>query len=247
MTQVYAYFLQQVAVPEALIQISYDFKARKIRPRNSNVPISSMTDMCFRLLNLRAAIKNSENTDAQAIREAALELDSDLDTFSTNVPSTWKHTAIDISDDPVGDIYFNGVRHLYSDLWTAKVWNHWRTLRILVNQIIVQTEGHSVSVLSSAQSINAHSIIHQLSIDICISTSSFIGSPRKCVPLFRRQNKTEELYQASFLLSIRFPLYLKSSSILLVCVTGLWRNCATLTHLWAFDMLVCWLIRFCKV
>src|ERR1700749_1648051 len=101
MTQVYAYFLQQVAVPEALIQISYDFKARKTRPRNSNVPIISIADMCFRLLNLRAAIKNSENTNAQAIREAALELDSDLDAFSTNVPSSWKYTAIDVNDDPV--------------------------------------------------------------------------------------------------------------------------------------------------
>ena len=85
--------------------------------------------MCFRLLNLRAAIKSNGSTDTQAIREAALDLDRDLEMLSASFPSTWQYTVINISDDSVSNVYFNGMCHFYSDLWTAKTWNYWRTLR----------------------------------------------------------------------------------------------------------------------
>lgn len=150
-----------VAVPQALLQISHSFGT------------SAMGDMCFRLLNLRAAIKCGDITDPNAIREVAIKMDADLKTLQ---PS-WSYVTVDASDTPAGT-YFEGKRHIYSNLLTAQAWNSWRTLRIMVNRIIHQNEIRSVAP-DSAHKSTALSHIHQFSTEICISAPNFIGSPRK--------------------------------------------------------------------
>jgi len=158
------------------VQTSYMFKTSVIRQRRNNANQKSMADMSFRLVNLRAAVKNGEVIDPQAIREAALELDGDLDAWGANVPPGWGYTTIDASEAPVGTC-FEGKRHMYSNLWYAKDWNSWRILRILVNQIVIQNEARW-RVPDSDQKSIALSIIREMSIGICISTASFTGSPR---------------------------------------------------------------------
>jgi hypothetical protein len=167
---------QDVAAPQALLQISHNFKTSAMGKRRKKTQPGSIGDMCFRLLDLRAAIK-SDITDPKAVREAAMEMDADLEAWRAALQPSWSYATVDAGDAPAG-IYFEGKYHIYGNPWTARVWNNWRTLRILVNRIILQNEIRS-GTPDSAHESAALSLIHQLSTEICISAPSFIGSPRK--------------------------------------------------------------------
>jgi hypothetical protein len=172
--------LQHIAVPPVLVQTTYNFEASAIRQqwRHRNIASpGSISEISFRIVNLRAALQNGEVTDPRVIREIALEIDGDLETWRAGVPLNWRYATIDATEALVGTC-FDGKRHVYPSLWIADVWNNWRALRILVNQIIVQNELRS-SVPDNVQKSVALSIIHQFSTELCISTTSFTGTPRR--------------------------------------------------------------------
>jgi hypothetical protein len=117
--------------------------------------------MCFRLLYLRLAIKSGEITDQEAICKAAIEMDRNLEAWRASLKPSWSYTTVDAGNVPAST-YFDGKRHIYSNLWTAQLWNNWRALRILVNQIILQNKlGSNAS--NTAQKSNSLSLIYQLS------------------------------------------------------------------------------------
>jgi hypothetical protein len=137
----------------------------------------AMGHMYFRLLDLRAAIKSGDVTDPKSIYEVAVEMDRELEAWRATLQPSWSYATVDADNAPAGT-YFEGKHHIYSNPWTAQVWNNWRTLRILANRIILQSEIHS-GAPDSANGSLVFSLIHQLSTEICISTPGFIGSPRK--------------------------------------------------------------------
>jgi hypothetical protein len=154
---------REVAAPQALIEISH-----------AEPGTSPMRDVCFRLLDLRAAIKSRDITDVDAIRQAASEMDRELEAWITTLAPSWSYATVDASDAPTGT-YFQGKRHIYSNPWTAHFWNNWRTLRILANRIILQHEIPPDSAYKSP----VLSLIRQFSTEICISTPCFTGSSRR--------------------------------------------------------------------
>lgn len=153
------------------------FQTSTLRNRWLRHSIASPSSICgiyFQLVNFRAAFENGDILDAHIIRDTAQKLDSKLETWRASVPSSWRYEIIDVTT-PVG---FNGKHHLYPSLWVAEVWNTWRALRISVNQILVQNELR-FSEPDNIQNTIGVDTIRQLSTDICISTLSFVGSPRK--------------------------------------------------------------------
>ncbi|KIX07330.1 uncharacterized protein Z518_01983 [Rhinocladiella mackenziei CBS 650.93] len=202
---------QHNAVPPALVQTTYDFQTSAIRQQWQHRRVASPGSICeisFRMVNLRAAFKNGEVTDPQVIRKTALEIDGDLEVWRAGVPPNWRYTTIDAPGAGV-DTCFDGKSHVYPTPWIADAWNNWRILRILVNQIIVQNEVRS-SVPENAQKSIALSIIRQSSADICISTSSFIGTPRKFPPVRSRASTPLNILR-------RYPF---SDPAIICCVPG---------------------------
>jgi hypothetical protein len=131
--------------------------------------------MCFRFLDLRAAIKNGTTSDSTAILRQAQDLDRDLAAWKENIPRCWHYSTV--SDNLTTSVFhFEGKQHLYHDIWAAQSWNNWRTLRILVNRIILQHQSGSDVELPIL------GLMKELSTDICISVSCFHHSPRKPVP-----------------------------------------------------------------
>lgn len=179
---------QSIAVPPALVQMTYNFKTSGIRQqwqqRNIANP-NSIWEISFRIVNLRAAFKNGEVTDPRVIRETALDIDAELETWKASAPPNWRYATNNATEASVGTC-FDGKRHVYPNLGIAEGWNNWRTLRIFVNQIIMQNELRS-SMPDNVQKFIALVIIHQLSTDLCISASSFTGSPRRHSSLLKRQ------------------------------------------------------------
>jgi len=176
---------QHIPVPPVLMQMSHNFETSATRQQWQHRDVTSpgvtspgsTLEIVFRLVNFRAALKNGEITDPQVIRETALKIDGDLETWRAGVPPNWRYATINAPEAAVGTC-FDGKSHVYPNPWIAEFWNHWRTLRILVNQIIVQNEVCS-SVPDNAQKSTALSIIHQLSTDLCISSPALMNTPRK--------------------------------------------------------------------
>ncbi|RFU24558.1 hypothetical protein B7463_g11781, partial [Scytalidium lignicola] len=172
----YACMQQDIAIPQTLLQISHKFATSTLGKHRKPTQAAPLGNVCFRLLYLRAGIKSGDITDPKTILEAAIEMDEELKGWRTTLGPSWYYTTIEAGDTPPGT-YFEGKRHIYSNTWTAQVWNSWRTLRISVNQIILQNEIRSDAPNITYKS-TALSIIPQLSTEICISASTFMGSPR---------------------------------------------------------------------
>jgi hypothetical protein len=160
-----------------MIEMSNVFKTNAMKERSKKITQSPMGEIHFRLLDLRAAIKSGEITDSKAIREAAIKIEDELEAKWATMQPTSSYATVDICDAPMGT-YFQGKRHIYSNIRTAQKWNYWRTLRILTNGIILQYRIQP-GTFDNALDVTALSIIHQMSTEICICAPTFMGSPRK--------------------------------------------------------------------
>ena len=153
--------------------------------RHRAVSPASISEISFRMVNLRAAHKGGHITDPQAIREKLLEMQSDLAAWKDSVPQSLGFFVVD-AVNTVPYTCYEGKRHLYPNIWVAEIWNNWRVLRILVNQFIYLNEcefGEPDEGLKAT----ALSIIHEHSVEICESLFTFLDSTRKCQRLSRLQ------------------------------------------------------------
>lgn len=165
-----------VPLSPALLQLSHMFDISILGQRRKESRPGPLGYMCFRLLHLRDAIRRDGLKDKQTMCATLAEIDRDLMAWAACHPTCMT------LDAPVGssdEIYFQGKRHVYSNLLTAQAWNNWRTLRIVANQMMIQTEACSDLGDITGAPPSAFPIIRQLSDDICISAASFAGSPRK--------------------------------------------------------------------
>ena len=143
----------------------------------------SICEISFRTINLRAAIKGKDITDPHTIQSIAIDIDNDLKCWQESLPSYWRYAIIEIGETS-DHIYFEKKQHVYSDLWVAEAWNNWRTLRILVNKIILKN-GIDSGVIENVQELQSVSVVQQCSMELCISTSSFMDTPRTSLSLLR--------------------------------------------------------------
>ncbi len=117
--------------------------------------------------SLRADNKHRTMTPANVLHKA-LELDAELLAWAVNLPEHWRYHAVRASksEDALEDHY-----HIYNNLWTANIWNCYRTVRMLINAIIAG----SVDALPTSLSSDVHErdqsrlMICKLSRDVCAS------------------------------------------------------------------------------
>jgi hypothetical protein len=151
---------QDITAPVGLRQVSQNLK-------------TTMGDLCFRFFDLRSGIKTGKFPKQKDICEAAYQMDKDLATWSLTLAPKSGYTTESVEDAPAG-LYFKGKRHVYGNAWAAQVWNNWRTLRILLNRIILCND-----MPDGVPWATALSVVKDLSNEICISTPMLIGSPRE--------------------------------------------------------------------
>lgn len=179
--QIQACIQRGVRIPPALVEVTTDFEASRLGTYYNSIRPGSLAVIGFQVVNLRAAIKNQQVTDPDAICRAALDIDNDLQAWAS-LQSHRRYLELDIIDCST-DTSFNGKRHIYSTVWGAQVWNNWRSLGILTNRIIldyVDEQSFEDELLKRMMRSNSLSVIRNLSTDICISTLNLSGSPRKC-------------------------------------------------------------------
>ncbi|KKK26308.1 hypothetical protein ARAM_001563 [Aspergillus rambellii] len=169
---------RNIAVPPALVETTCNFQTSTVRKLWKSRSVASPGSICeisFRLVNLQAAMAGGKITDPTVVTNKALDIDHDLQLWEASVPATWGFSVVDAAEAEAGS-FLAGKRHVYSSTWVAEGWNNWRALRIVVNQLILRNERAQAEPDSNRLS-RSRSIVCQLSTELCMSTSGFIGSP----------------------------------------------------------------------
>ena len=149
----------------------------RLRWRNSDVASpASICEISFRLVNLWSAFQNNTQPLEQTCN-SALEIDADLSMWKDGLPSKWRYSLVNATETKDGTL-LDGKQHIYSSSWITDVWNNWRALRMLTNQIVLEAEAQTVATNADCISM-ARSRVQNLARDICISAASFGSSPRK--------------------------------------------------------------------
>ncbi len=152
---------------------------------------ASITEICFRVVNLRAALRTGAITDPGVIRTVAMDIDDDLETWRTGLTPSWRYASVVSPPGTHCDDCFNGLRHVYPSLWIAEAWNNWRILRLLVNQMLMQT-GVDLSETTKKQKA-----IRQLSSEVCLTVYNFTESSREFLRVQTIKSLSNSVPQAS--------------------------------------------------
>ncbi|MCJ1401593.1 hypothetical protein MMC11_004809 [Xylographa trunciseda] len=127
-----------------------------------------------RFVNLRASIRRRELTDATTIISGLSALNADLAKWVTELPPEWIFTTVVSTED--SEIIFESQCHVYHSLWIAVFWNHYRTVCILVNDLLIGYLDLSSCVpleespgVSQEQRRQCLDLVSLLATDICYS------------------------------------------------------------------------------
>ena len=105
-------------------------------------PESTLFQIFAKVCNLRA----SNSSDYTTTLTSALTIDTDLAEWVATLPLECKYTTVTLrskSKDFLSDYH-----HSYRDIGTATLWNHYRSIRILVNEIVLDQFIHLKELFS---------------------------------------------------------------------------------------------------
>ncbi|KAB5522947.1 hypothetical protein GE09DRAFT_1154699 [Coniochaeta sp. 2T2.1] len=169
----YACVQHDLPLPTKLVQLSETFDNSNMgRQRKEYRPAPLWSIVC-QVLRIRVIIRSGELADRRKVWETAGAIDHDLVDWSAALPG---YTTVDAPADGRGGICFQGKRHVYSDLSIAQAWNNWRTLRIIVSQMVMR-HGDAETISGALEGSAAEEVVRSLSTDICASSPCFEGSP----------------------------------------------------------------------
>lgn len=148
-------------------------------------PASDLVLLISRFVNLSAyvrgvAFSDGRNGTANVIRQL-LEIDRDMETWEAERTGSWLCTIKEVKGFPP-EAVFRGQYHVYSDIWTARTWSHYRWARILIQEMILEfVERYPMSSLgfvSVTQQEKLVANINRLAVEILQSSPCHYKDPR---------------------------------------------------------------------
>ena len=117
--------------------------------------------------------------------------------------------------------------HIYAEWWLATIWNQYRTIRILINEIIFDQLVHFERQLSDAARSNlgqafydqlnhAKRTMNDMSRDICASVPLYLGYPGQ------GEGDTRPMPQAAWGNFLRWPLFVAAEPRVIPNYTRTW-------------------------
>lgn len=148
-------------------------------------PAVALIHTCARFASLNAATRSTayiDRHDATAdVMQKLLSIDDELDTWETSQQGKWLYEIHTDSSLPP-EAVFRQTYHRYSDVWTSRIWNHFRWARLLTNQTLLGfVERYPVSaagVVSLAQQDRCHETIRRMALDVLTSVPTHYKHPR---------------------------------------------------------------------
>jgi hypothetical protein len=138
---------------------------------------SELAEIIASFCSLQVALNDGQYSHAPAELVAwAISLDTQLLEWVAKHRVQNLYSTVIISE--ASPDIFTDHWHRYRNIHVASIWNHYRSIRILVNQVIVSLLSHNTSGLFSTSYSNqteaSKRVVVQLSHDICASVQFFL-------------------------------------------------------------------------
>jgi hypothetical protein len=143
----------------------------------------------------------SDYANSETIIPALLALDAEYADWASTCPPQFIYSTVNLTER--SDEVFSDHYHVYASIWMAKIWNGYRCVRILINELLVDQLNHllkrpksSLPIRSNGTSplenqiLASNSIILQLSHDICASVPYCLGYDNALDPALREPPKS---------------------------------------------------------
>ncbi|KAJ5776880.1 hypothetical protein N7520_000126 [Penicillium odoratum] len=166
-----------------LIQLVED--AMIYRDSNDHI-VDKLGVAVMRLSNFCASLKDGSMTDSGEIIRTALTIDAHLTSLFISVPTSWGYRIVNVplfNGEAITSAVWGKTYHVYGSLAASSMWNNYRSARILIHELIIDTvKALDVSTLEEtdrrqqeALASQSRLIAHQLMEDICSSVPFNLG------------------------------------------------------------------------
>ncbi|PYI33325.1 hypothetical protein BP00DRAFT_367348, partial [Aspergillus indologenus CBS 114.80] len=159
-------------------------KAKHYRDENDHV-LDDLGLLVIRLSNFCAASKDGTITDPSEIIRTALKLDAELIALFIDVPFPWDYRTVKVVDgEPIARLVLGPNYHVYHSLAASSMWNNYRSARILIHELIIDTVNgldsseHDAARYQQRENLvdQSRQIVRQLVEDICASAPFHFGA-----------------------------------------------------------------------
>lgn len=136
-------------------------------------PAYTLVGIVGRFIDLHASITKQHLADPALIIERALQCETEMQTWESELPDTWRYNLMPATTE-VEDNCFGTEYQMYGDMWTVRIWNHYRWARILIHELILtRISLDPSSSLESKEQCRKQSIetISVMAKDICESVA----------------------------------------------------------------------------
>ena len=147
---------------------------------------TALSRISIKYCNLRASMSSfDDHSNPEYIISTACALDAECAEWVRKCPFQYIYTTATLkqrSDEVFSDHY-----HVYANIWIATIWNNYRCIRILINELIIDQLKYLFrfnpqstllwddSCLYENQILASNSTLLQLCHDICSSVPYFLG------------------------------------------------------------------------
>lgn len=166
--------MRKVSIPQIIAGWT-DFDQASLNEHQSGQ--NRLAEISIQLCQLRCSIKDVDICEEDVVSQA-LAIDSRLAAWAASTPITCAYIQIYDFDHP--EHVFFGRYHFYRETRVALVWNHYRALRILTHELILdvlKSQDSSKTSVHSAQGIASEQLFKELTSDICASIPPYLGHP----------------------------------------------------------------------
>ncbi|OJJ42449.1 hypothetical protein ASPZODRAFT_1311720 [Penicilliopsis zonata CBS 506.65] len=130
------------------------------------LPAARLLDIFLRFARLYSLLGDTA-VEKRAVVDRAIALDAELEVWESSLPPEWSFTLQQSMDRAHT---YEGTYHLYHDMWAARILNHYRWGRLLVNEIILAYT--TVTIASSATRHRALETIRRMAVDLCAGAAT---------------------------------------------------------------------------
>ena len=148
-------------------------------------PATDLLLIITQFVQLSAFVRNTCLFDdrpetTNAIREL-FDLEERLSSWGERQEGIWRYSESVVDGFPAGTVFNNKI-HTYTSMWIARVWNHYRWSRLLINQMIIDFVNRypvsSRALIKNAQLAQCLGSIRRMAEDTFVSIPTHWRHPR---------------------------------------------------------------------
>jgi hypothetical protein len=163
---------------------------------------TSLSELSIKYSEIRCSMTSFHDySNTEKILPALFALDAAYAEWVSLCPPEFIYTTVNLKER--SDEVFSDHYHVYSSICIAKVWNNYRCVRILVNELLVDKLSHELERLKMSpcdqngdtrayetQILASNSMLFQLAHDICASVPYCLGYDNALDPALRDPPRT---------------------------------------------------------